>query len=85
MRPGSFAHTPGVATLVVALHSTSVVNGLGLDQPKVFALVRGRVEGYIIDRLFRFLNAPGQSVAITIRSNGKRSGRVEVGGSRRTS
>src|SRR5689334_20336023 len=40
---------------------------LGLDQPKVSALVRGRVEGYSIDRLFRFLNALGQRVEITIK------------------
>jgi predicted XRE-type DNA-binding protein len=40
---------------------------LGLDQPKVSALVRGRVEGYTIDRLIRFLNALGQRVEITVR------------------
>lgn len=40
---------------------------LGLDQPKVSALLRGRVEGYSIDRLFRFLNALGQRVEITVR------------------
>src|SRR5438552_4078926 len=39
---------------------------LGLDQPKVSALVRGRVEGYSIDRLFRFLNALGQRVEISV-------------------
>ena len=42
---------------------------LGLGQPKVSALVRGRVEGYSIDRLFRFLNALGQRVEITVRPN----------------
>src|SRR5215216_1575119 len=42
---------------------------LGLDQPKVSALVRGRVEGYSIDRLFRFLNALGQRVEIVILPN----------------
>ena len=42
---------------------------LGLDQPKVSALVRGRVEGYSIDRLFRFLTALGQRVEITVRPN----------------
>ena len=42
---------------------------LKLDQPKVSALVRGRVEGYSIDRLFRFLNALGQRVEITVRPN----------------
>lgn len=40
---------------------------LGLDQPKVSALVRGRVAGYSIDRLFRFLIALGQRVEINIR------------------
>lgn len=44
---------------------------LGLDQPKVSALIRGRVEGYTIDRLFRFLTALGQRVEITIRPNAK--------------
>jgi predicted XRE-type DNA-binding protein len=42
---------------------------LRLDQPKVSALVRGRVEGYSIDRLFRFLNALGRRVEITVRPN----------------
>jgi predicted XRE-type DNA-binding protein len=42
---------------------------LGLDQPKVSALLRGRVEGYSIDRLFRFLAALGQRVEITVRPN----------------
>jgi predicted XRE-type DNA-binding protein len=44
---------------------------LGLDQPKVSTLVRGRVEGYSIDRLFRFLNALGQRVEINVRPNAK--------------
>ena len=42
---------------------------LGLDQPKVSALVRGRVEGYSIDRLFRILNALGQQIEISVRPN----------------
>jgi predicted XRE-type DNA-binding protein len=40
---------------------------LGLDQPKVSALVRGQVEGYSLDRLFRFLNVLGQQIEITVR------------------
>jgi predicted XRE-type DNA-binding protein len=47
---------------------------LGLDQPKVSALVRGRVEGYSIDRLFRFLNALGQRIEITVRPTAKNDG-----------
>jgi len=44
---------------------------LGLDQPKVLALVRGRVEGYSIDRLFKFLNLLGRQIEITVRPVGK--------------
>jgi predicted XRE-type DNA-binding protein len=44
---------------------------LGLDQPKVSALVRGRVEGYSLDRLFRFLNALGQRIEINVTSSRK--------------
>ncbi len=52
---------------------------LGLDQPKVSALVRGRVEGYTIDRLIRFLNALGQRVEITVRRKAQRTdGRAVV-------
>jgi predicted XRE-type DNA-binding protein len=40
---------------------------LALDQPKVSALVRGRTNGYTIDRLFKFLNLLGQQIDITIR------------------
>ena len=40
---------------------------LGVDQPKVSALFRGRLEGFSTDRLFRFLNALGQDVEIVVR------------------
>lgn len=39
---------------------------LGIDQPKVSELVRGKVSGYSLDRLLRFLNALGQRVEISI-------------------
>ncbi|MCI0638265.1 MAG: helix-turn-helix domain-containing protein [Gemmataceae bacterium] len=51
------------------LTQTKAAKLLGLDQPKVSALVRGRVEGYSIDRLFRFLTALGQRVEISVRPN----------------
>ncbi len=40
---------------------------LGVDQPKVSALLRGKLEGFSTDRLFRFLNALGRDVEIIIR------------------
>src|SRR5262245_59251222 len=50
---------------------------LGLDQPKVSALTRGRVDGYTIDRLFRYLTILGQCVEISVRP--ARSGASRVG------
>lgn len=44
---------------------------LGLDQPKVSALIRGRVDGYSLDRLFRFLGAFDRHIEIRVRSNPK--------------
>ena len=40
---------------------------LGIDQPKVSALIRGKLDGFSTDRLFRFLNALGQDVEIVVR------------------
>jgi predicted XRE-type DNA-binding protein len=40
---------------------------LGIDQPKISALLRGKFEGFSTTRLFRFLNALGQDVEITVR------------------
>src|SRR4051812_16028418 len=40
---------------------------LGIDQPKVSALIRGKLDGLSTDRLFRFLNALGQDVEIVVR------------------
>lgn len=46
---------------------------LGIDQPKVSALLRGRLEGFSSDRLFRFLNDLGRDVEIVIRPAKNRS------------
>src|SRR5438105_7827992 len=42
------------------LNQVQAAEVLGLDQPKVSALIRGKVEGYTLDRLFRLLNSLGQ-------------------------
>ena len=46
---------------------------LKIDQPKVSALLRGRLEGFSTDRLFRFLNALDREVEIVIRRSRKRN------------
>ncbi len=40
---------------------------MGIDQPKVSALVRGRLDGFSLERLYRFLNALGRDVEIIVR------------------
>jgi predicted XRE-type DNA-binding protein len=40
---------------------------LGIDQPKVSALVRGRLEGFSTERLIHFLNKLDQDVEISVR------------------
>jgi predicted XRE-type DNA-binding protein len=40
---------------------------LGTDQPRVSALLHGRLEGFSCERLFLFLNALDQDVEILIR------------------
>ena len=47
---------------------------LGIDQPKVSALIRGKLDGFSTDRLFRFLNALDQDVEIVVRPRRQRAG-----------
>jgi predicted XRE-type DNA-binding protein len=48
---------------------------LGVAQPDVSNLMRGRLSGYSIERLTRLLNALGQDVEIRIRPAGNRDER----------
>lgn len=40
---------------------------MGIDQPKVSALMRGRLEGFSLERLYRYLNALGRDIEIVVR------------------
>ena len=57
-----------IATLVNARGLTQVQAAklLGVDQPKVSALVRGQLAGFSIERLLRFLLLLGQDIRITV-------------------
>ena len=39
---------------------------MGIDQPKVSQLVRGKLDGFSMERLYRFLNALGRDVEIVV-------------------
>ena len=53
---------------------------LGINQPKVSALSKYRLEGFSVERLMRFLTALNQDVEIIIRNRprARRPGRVFV-------
>jgi predicted XRE-type DNA-binding protein len=49
------------------LNQVQAAQRLGIDQPKISALLRGRFEGFSIERLLRFMNALDQEVKIVVR------------------
>jgi predicted XRE-type DNA-binding protein len=49
------------------LSQTKAVALLGVTQPKVSDLVRGKLDGFTLDRLLKFLNRLDQDVEITVR------------------
>ena len=51
---------------------------LGIDQPKVSALINGRLSGFTIDRLFRFLLALDQSIEVRVTSKKKKDAVAEL-------
>lgn len=51
---------------------------MGLDQPKVSALMNGRLAGFSSDRLMRFLAALGQDVEIVVKAGSHRGARGQV-------
>src|SRR3989304_2135500 len=53
---------------------------LGIDQPKVSALRNGRLSGFSVERLIRFLNALNRDVEIVVsaKPRSRRRGRLLV-------
>lgn len=51
---------------------------LGIRQPHVSALMRGRSGAFSVERLMRFLTALGQDVQVTVRPTRKRRGALSV-------
>ncbi|MGH1396260.1 MAG: helix-turn-helix domain-containing protein [Trichormus sp.] len=51
---------------------------LGIDQPKVSALINGKLSGFSTERLFRFLNALGRDVEIVVKSKSESQAQTRV-------
>jgi predicted XRE-type DNA-binding protein len=57
---------------------TEAAKILGIDQPKVSALVNGKLSGFSTTRLFRFLNALGRDVEILVKPKSCTEAQIRV-------
>ena len=60
------------------LNQKEAATQLGIDQPKISALFRGKLAGFSMERLFHFLNKLGQDVNIKIAPAGENEASVHV-------
>jgi predicted XRE-type DNA-binding protein len=60
------------------LTQTAAAELLQTTQPKVSNLVNGRLEGFSLERLARFLNTLGRDVEIVVRPRSRRTARMFV-------
>jgi len=59
------------------LSQTQAARVLGIDQPKVSDLVRGKLKPFSVERLFKFLNALDRDIEIVVRPT-RRSRRASI-------
>ncbi|MDO8671901.1 MAG: helix-turn-helix transcriptional regulator [Dehalococcoidia bacterium] len=74
------ARVIGTIILSRRMTQTRAAEVLGIDQPKVPALARGRLTGFSIDRLLRFIVALDRDVEISIKPKprSRPHGRLDV-------
>jgi predicted XRE-type DNA-binding protein len=53
------------------LSQTRAAKVLGIDQPRVSDLVRGKLGSFSLERLFRYLNVLDQNIEIVVRPRGR--------------
>ena len=53
---------------------------MGVDQPKVSQLVNGKLDGFSMERLYRFLNALGMDIEIVVKPipKGRKAAKLSV-------
>ena len=62
----NLAHRIGEVVRGRKLSQTKAAEVLGVTQPKVSDLMRGKLDGFTVDRLLKLLNKLGQSVEISV-------------------
>ena len=62
-----------ISSIITKQHITQAEAAelLGIDQPKISALINGKLSGFSTVRLFRFLNALGRDVEIVVKAKSK--------------
>jgi predicted XRE-type DNA-binding protein len=60
------------------LTQTAAANAMGIDQPKVSAILAGQFRGYSVERLMRFLVALGQDVEIVVKPSKRATAELRV-------
>lgn len=60
------------------LTQASAANEMGIDQPKVSAMLAGQFRGYSVERLMRFLVALGQDVEIVVKPSKRGTAELRV-------
>ena len=60
------------------LTQTAAAQALGIDQPKVSAMLAGQFRGYSVERLMRFLVALGQDVEIVVKPRKRGAAELRV-------
>jgi predicted XRE-type DNA-binding protein len=51
---------------------------LGIDQPKVSALMRGRLTGFSLERLLKYLNVLNNDIEIVVKPKAEKKARITV-------
>lgn len=69
-----------ISSIIVAQKMTQVeaAEVLGIDQPKISALINGKLTGFSTVRLFRFLNALGRDVEIVVKPKSRAQAQTRV-------
>src|ERR1035437_8051766 len=72
------AHRITVLIRNKGLTQVQIAKLLGVDQPKVSSLIRGRLSGFSLERLMRFLLLLGQDIKITVQACPRSRSRARV-------
>jgi len=60
------------------LTQAAAARAMGIDQPKVSAILAGQFRGYSVERMMRFLVALGQDVEIVVKPRKRGAGELRV-------